>query len=205
MEYGRRGPFAGDFIFVSAKNTDASRLCAHNMGTRSSACFLVRCTCRWWTYPARGEMEGETGALGFILVTAIPFQTACPPYDKYRRHFAKLQSVVKFCTLKQKNGIKARDLLSNPIYCKADEISFDYFYQKNRNICSDEKDFDAFHGIMAYNIALTKKGWRRKKAYLLNRTLFGYVRTSQVLNAAVRKYGGKKNAASNVLTSTKRK
>ncbi|WP_217958512.1 hypothetical protein [Acutalibacter muris] len=107
--------------------------------------------------------------------------------------------------LKTKNGIKARDLLSNPIYCKADEISFDYFYQKNRNICSDEKDFDAFHGIMAYNIALTKKGWKRKKAYLLNRTLFGYVRTSQVLNAAVRKYGGKKNAASNVLTSTKRK
>jgi hypothetical protein len=51
-----------------------------------------------------------------------------------------------FCTLKQKNGIKARDLLSNPIYCKADEISFDYFYQKNRNICSDEKDLMPFMG-----------------------------------------------------------
>jgi hypothetical protein len=58
---------------------------------------------------------------------------------------------------------------------------------------------------MAYNIALTKKGWRRRKAYLLNRTLFGYVRTSQGLNAAVQKGGRKKNAASNVLTSTKRK
>ena len=53
--------------------------------------------------------------------------------------------------LKTKNGIKVRDLLSNPIYCTADEISFDYFYQKNGNICSDEKDFDAIHGIMAYN------------------------------------------------------
>lgn len=30
-------------------------------------------------------------------------------------------------------------------------MAFDYFYQKNGNICSDEKEFDAVHGIMAYN------------------------------------------------------
>lgn len=52
---------------------------------------------------------------------------------------------------KEHTSLSIKDILSNPIYCTADEISFDYFYQKNGNICSDEKDFDAIHGIMAYN------------------------------------------------------
>lgn len=52
---------------------------------------------------------------------------------------------------KEHTPLSIKDILSNPIYCTADEISFDYFYQKNGNICSDEKDFDVIHGIMAYN------------------------------------------------------
>lgn len=52
---------------------------------------------------------------------------------------------------KEHTTLSIKDILSNPIYCIADEISFDYFYQKNGNICSDEKEFDAIHGIMAYN------------------------------------------------------
>ena len=46
---------------------------------------------------------------------------------------------------KEHTSLSIKDILSNPIYCTADEISFDYFYQKNGNICSDEKDFDAIH------------------------------------------------------------
>lgn len=80
---------------------------------------------------------------------------------------------------KEHTSLSIKDILSNPIYCTADEISFDYFYQKNGNICSDEKDFDAIHGIMAYN-KTDQERLEDEESTFMNRNLFRFVRTSRL-------------------------
>lgn len=52
---------------------------------------------------------------------------------------------------KEHTSLSIKDILSNPIYCTADEISYDYFYQRDGKICVDMEVFDGIHGIMAYN------------------------------------------------------
>ncbi|MFR2880604.1 MAG: recombinase family protein [Lachnospiraceae bacterium] len=52
---------------------------------------------------------------------------------------------------KEHTSLSIKDILSNLIYCTADEISYDYFYQRDGKICVDMEVFDGIHGIMAYN------------------------------------------------------
>lgn len=52
---------------------------------------------------------------------------------------------------KEHTSLSIKDILLNPIYCIADEISYDYFYQRDGKICVDMEVFDGIHGIMAYN------------------------------------------------------
>ncbi len=42
-------------------------------------------------------------------------------------------------------------ILRNPVYCTADKDSFDYFKQKNSDICFNKTDFHKNLGIMAFN------------------------------------------------------
>lgn len=52
-------------------------------------------------------------------------------------------------------GIKY--ILSNPVYCEADLISYDYFMDNGYTVYSSKKAFDGKHGIMAYNKTQTTK------------------------------------------------
>ena len=55
-----------------------------------------------------------------------------------------------------KNGaeftpLAVRDILKNPIYCTADEQSYQYFMDQGANLFGEPENFDGVHGISAYN------------------------------------------------------
>ena len=67
--------------------------------------------------------------------------------------------------LKTKNGKNFTrwslvNILSNPVYSKADKESFDYFTKKGAIVIGDYKDYDGTYGLMVYNKTnqLTGKG-----------------------------------------------
>lgn len=49
------------------------------------------------------------------------------------------------------NSSTTRLLLKNPIYCTADEASYNYFLEHNGGLCDDVSAFDGSHGLSAYN------------------------------------------------------
>ena len=78
------------------------------------------------------------------------------------RLFAQLGSLSKLlahCTLHNitsRNGLEfsrttLRALLTNPVYCTADEAAFSWFSTQPCNLCADQDDFDGVHGIMPFN------------------------------------------------------
>ena len=44
-----------------------------------------------------------------------------------------------------------RLILRNPIYCVADEFSYNYFLEKGGNLFGDISEFDGQHGLSSYN------------------------------------------------------
>ena len=44
-----------------------------------------------------------------------------------------------------------RLILRNPIYCVADEYSYNYFLEHDGNLFGEPSDFDGQHGLTAYN------------------------------------------------------
>lgn len=86
-------------------------------------------------------------------------------YSKY----LELQSLTQLETYCLQNNIKTkkgrdfakyglRVILTNPVYAKASQEVYDYFYNNNAQICNDKKDFNNKNGIMAYNKKIVKKG-----------------------------------------------
>ncbi|MDY4489559.1 MAG: recombinase family protein [Candidatus Faecousia sp.] len=53
-------------------------------------------------------------------------------------------------------AIKA--ILQNPVYMTADEAAYDYFTQRQADVCFPKEAFDGKHGIMAYNRTDQEKG-----------------------------------------------
>ena len=53
-------------------------------------------------------------------------------------------------------AIKA--ILQNPVYMVADEAAYDYFMQRNADVCFPKEAFDGNYGIMAYNRTDQEKG-----------------------------------------------
>lgn len=49
------------------------------------------------------------------------------------------------------NTSTTRLLLKNPVYCVADEIAYNYFYENGCGVCADLSEFDGQHGLSAYN------------------------------------------------------
>ncbi len=49
------------------------------------------------------------------------------------------------------NASTTRLVLRNPIYCVADEKSYNYFLEHEGNVFGDRVDFDGIHGLFAYN------------------------------------------------------
>lgn len=78
--------------------------------------------------------------------------------DKYKE--IKSQTGLETYTIKNnlvtKNGKKFTrwalvNILSNPVYCIADEQAFDYFTNKGAVVVGERKDYDGKYGLMVYN------------------------------------------------------
>lgn len=76
--------------------------------------------------------------------------------------FAELGSVTKLLSYCLTHGIKSqndvdfsrttlRALLSNPVYCTADDAAWRFFSSGVYNLCATQDDFDGVHGLMPYN------------------------------------------------------
>lgn len=73
--------------------------------------------------------------------------------------FGSLAKVETYClknNLKSKLGndlerMTIRSILSNPVYCVADEAAYDFFSINEYNLCSSKEDFDGTHGILPFN------------------------------------------------------
>lgn len=55
-----------------------------------------------------------------------------------------------------KNGaafttLAVKDILKNPIYCTADETSYQYLLDQGANMCGNPEDYNGMHGLSAYN------------------------------------------------------
>lgn len=85
--------------------------------------------------------------------------------DKIRIIYAKfleVRSLTKVETYLIQQGTKTRqnkdftiialrEILSNPVFCVADDAAYKYFISKDADVCYEQKEFDGSHGIAAYN------------------------------------------------------
>lgn len=74
------------------------------------------------------------------------------------RKLRSLSGALKFIsqTYKTKNGkdhtiLSLKDIARNPNYCTADQDAYEYFYERNGNICKDQSEFDGTYGLAVYN------------------------------------------------------
>lgn len=83
--------------------------------------------------------------------------------------FLETGSLTKTETYLLENGFKTKNgkdftrfalknILTNPVYLIADAAAYQYLTEHNADLFSDENDFDAVHGIMAYNRTLQRPG-----------------------------------------------
>lgn len=79
-------------------------------------------------------------------------------YDEYLvlRSMAKIEQQLIKQDIKTRKGkyftpVAIREILSNPVYCVADKVAYNYFQKLCADICFDKKEFDGKHGIATYN------------------------------------------------------
>jgi site-specific DNA recombinase len=88
--------------------------------------------------------------------------------------FLELKSQTKLETYMIQNDIKTRNginfsrwglknILTNPVYAKADKDIYDYFKNQNVEVFNDIEDFNGKHGIMAYNKTEQKANKAKKE------------------------------------------
>lgn len=76
-------------------------------------------------------------------------------------YFLEQRSLTKVMRYLLTDGIKTRagkdftimtirDILTNPVYCRADEDAYEYFYELGCQICIDREELDNITGLMSY-------------------------------------------------------
>ncbi len=86
-------------------------------------------------------------------------------YKKYLE-FQSLSQLETYCLQNNIRTVNNRDfqkytlrtILTNPVYSKADQSVYNYFYSREAQICNNKNEFTGKYGIMAYNKNLVKKG-----------------------------------------------
>lgn len=88
-------------------------------------------------------------------------------FDKYLE-LRSVSGVSKYLisqNIKSRNGkfyslLGIKEILQNPVYCIADKEAFDYFVEKNADVCFEEKDCSNKYGLISYN----KRDYKKKHA-----------------------------------------
>lgn len=73
-----------------------------------------------------------------------------------------IQNYIKTKNKKDFRKYSLRNILTNPVYVKADQYVYKYFELNNSQIPCSKKDFTGENGIMTYNKNLVKKGKSNK-------------------------------------------
>ena len=79
-------------------------------------------------------------------------------YKKYLE-FQSLSQLETYCLQNNIRTVNNRDfqkytlrtILTNPVYSKADQSVYNYFYSREAQICNNKNEFTGKYGIMAYN------------------------------------------------------
>ncbi|MBR0484980.1 MAG: recombinase family protein [Oscillospiraceae bacterium] len=87
--------------------------------------------------------EAETIKLLFSKYTELGSLTSLETYC--------LQNNIKSKNNKSYNNSTLRAILTNPVYCTADQTAFEWFTEQGYGIYADELSFDGTHGMIAYN------------------------------------------------------
>lgn len=114
---------------------------------------------------SRETPDGKTRKV-FKLVP-VPEEAEIPKliFDLY----TETDSMTAVETEMKRRGIKTRQgktftryaikaILSNPVYMAADKAAYEYFTERNADICLSEEAFDGSCGVMAYNRTEQEKG-----------------------------------------------
>lgn len=103
--------------------------------------------------PIKGELE---------IVKAI--------YEMYKSDgsLTKIETYFAQHGIKTREGkafktIGIREILSNPVYCIADEAAFDYFYERGASISGEKKEFIGQTGVSPYNRTKTVSSRQKKQ------------------------------------------
>lgn len=95
-----------------------------------------------------------------IVLSAVEDELA-QVVDLYQRfiEFGSMSKLVTYClqqNIKSRNGVDysrttLRTILTNPVYCRADEAAWSYFSSGAFNLCANHEDFDGVRGIQPFN------------------------------------------------------
>ncbi len=88
-------------------------------------------------------------------------------FEKYFE-FKSVSGVSKYLinhNIKSRSGkfyslLGIKDILQNPVYCIADQDAFNYFVEKNADVCFEERDCSNKYGLISYN----KRDYKKKHA-----------------------------------------
>ena len=72
------------------------------------------------------------------------------------RSFSATATELNSAGYKTKNGadftiLAIKDIIRNPVYCIADEKSYQYFFDEGCNIFGEKQEYDGIHGLSVYN------------------------------------------------------
>lgn len=120
---------------------------------------------------AKETIEGKVKTSFKLSPIEDEINTAKMIYGK----FLELRSLTKVETFLMQQGIKTRkdkdftiialrEILTNPVYCVADQSAYDYFIEKEADVCTDKAEFsfDGQYGIAAYNRTKNEANMQRK-------------------------------------------
>lgn len=108
--------------------------------------------------PIETQRDGVTRRMWMLSVQEEQLAQVVDLFVK----FVEFGSVSKLYTYTLQHGIKSqfgkdfsrttvRLLLTNPVYCCADDAAWAYFSSGRFNLCANREDFDGIHGIMPFN------------------------------------------------------
>lgn len=108
--------------------------------------------------PVDATRDGVTRKVYKLVPVEPLFQQSADLYYRFVE-FGSVSKLLAYCLthgIKSQNGndfsrTTLRQLLSNPVYCIADDAAWRWFSSGAYNLCATQQDFDGVHGIMPYN------------------------------------------------------
>ncbi|MEW9121327.1 MAG: recombinase family protein [Thermotaleaceae bacterium] len=104
------------------------------------------------------NMQGKEKTMHVLEEIPEEIQIIKTIYNEYLRHqsLSQVEKSLLQMGILTKNGVNfqkqtIKNILSNPVYVKADPHVYSYFNDLNVDIANSVEDFDGIHGLLSYN------------------------------------------------------